>query len=176
MLKYTPCQLLTFAGSALCGWSVVLDPSLDPPGWLPLLATTSLVTLATLLTEETHEAFDGASVLGTATGLCCGRFLWPAVDPIAGSYDLYVLAAAIVAVLVTSMLTGVAARFVVLPLSRRRGMGPLLVLCTERPHRSCAHTASRRVQGCSQSASSSDKICSPLACRGTDPQRIRRPS
>jgi hypothetical protein len=96
--------VLTVAGSALCWWPAIIEPSLDFPGWLALVPVALCTGLSTMLSDGRRLLFVLASAIGSAAGLCSGFGIWPPSDPIAASYTPFVIAAAFGAALLVAVL------------------------------------------------------------------------
>jgi hypothetical protein len=130
MTRNTLLVFLTAAGSALCWWPAIIEPSFNFPRWI-LLALIALMTgVATILSEGYWGRFVVASVVGSFAGLCVGCALWPSSDGIAESYTGYVV---IIATLVTAVVavfaTLIARKIVVSKANLRRVAWIVLVGC-----------------------------------------------
>lgn len=103
MRRDTLLVLLTVAGSALSWWPLIIEPSLDLPWWLPLAIVPLCAGLSTILSGGLWLRFVVASVVGTFAGLCSGYAIWPPSDPIAASYTLFAIGAALGAAVLVSL-------------------------------------------------------------------------
>jgi MFS family permease len=95
--------VLTAAGSALCWWPAIIEPSLDFPRWLLLVPVALCTGLSVMLSDGRRLLFVLAAGIGSAAGLCGGFAIWPPSDPIAASYTLFVIGAALGAALLVSV-------------------------------------------------------------------------
>ena len=102
--------LLTALGSALCWLPMAVEPSLDLPGWIPLVCAALCTGLSTTLNRSRWLLFSFASTLGTFGGLCLSYTIWWPSDPIAGSWVAISVVASTLAILLVSLITGLAAR------------------------------------------------------------------
>ena len=109
MRRDTLWVVLTIAGPALWWWPVSMEPSLDLPGWLPLVFVALWTSLATILSGGRWLRFLAASAVGNFAGLCALAVWWP-TDPIARSYLPYTVTFAILAAILVSLVAGLAVR------------------------------------------------------------------
>ncbi len=132
--------VLVFAGAGLCWWPAIIEPSLDFPGWLMLVPVALCTGLASMLSGRRWRLV-GAGAAGSLAGLWSGIAIWPASDPIAGSYSLFVIAAgagSALVVAVAAMLLGAClgewgqgrARIVWISLVGSAALGPALLAAT----------------------------------------------
>jgi len=122
--------LLTFAGSALCWWPLIIEPNLELPWWVPLICIALCASLATALCSQGWPKFLAASATGTFFGHCAGYSIWWPTDPIAGSYVLIgVVVATSVAVLIALVAALAGRRLIFSSPTHRRAAWMVLVGC-----------------------------------------------
>jgi hypothetical protein len=125
--------LLTFAGSGVCWWPAIIEPSLDFPRWI-LLALVAFFTFASTLLRSGRGSwvFVIAAVFGSCAGLLSGVILWPSSDGIANSYALIAVAIGTAAATGAALIGGLAALFTgrKMPDSNRAARGALWVVFT----------------------------------------------
>jgi hypothetical protein len=102
--------LLTLAGSALCWWPAVIEPSIDFPRWSLLVLIALMTALSVLLSERYWLRFVIAAGVGSFGGMWSGFILFPSSDGIANSYAPIAIGIATVAVGLVSFLAGLVAR------------------------------------------------------------------
>jgi hypothetical protein len=86
MNRHALLVVLTMAGSALCWWPNIIEPSIGLSPWLPLALVALMTGLSTALSNGTWLGFSIAATVGTFAGLCSGFALFPSTDGIANSY------------------------------------------------------------------------------------------
>jgi hypothetical protein len=101
---------LAVMGSALCWWPVSMEPNLDLPLWVPLACAALCIGLSTTLSRRRWSLFVLASAIGAFGGLCLSYAIWWPSDPIAGPLVPYSVAAGTIAVLLLSLVAGLAGR------------------------------------------------------------------
>lgn len=125
--------LLTFAGSGVCWWPAIIEPSLDFPRWI-LLALVALFTFASTLLRGGRGSwvFVVVAVAGSFAGMVSGVILWPSSDGIANSYALIAVAIGTAAATGAALIGGLAALLAARkkPLSNRTARGALWVVLT----------------------------------------------
>lgn len=126
---------LAFAGSAVCWWPAIIEPSLDFPRWL-LLALIALISGTSILLWGGRKwlVFVAAATGGSFVGLLSGVILWPSSDGIAQSYALFVVLIGTAAAAGAALIGGLAAFIAVgrwPPLSRaaKNALWIVLGLC-----------------------------------------------
>ncbi len=101
---------LTFAGSGVCWWPAIIEPSLDFPRWILLALVAIFTCVSTLLWGGRGSlALVAAAVIGSFTGLLSGVILWPSSDGIANSYALIAVVIATAAAAGAALIGGSAA-------------------------------------------------------------------
>lgn len=121
---------LITAGSVLCWLPSILEPSLDLPTWVPLTVIALSVGLATILSGGRWLRFLVVSAAATLVGIVAGYTIWPMEDGIAQSYVGLAALAAMFAVALACLVTGLIGRKLsVVNQSRRRAVWILLAAC-----------------------------------------------
>jgi hypothetical protein len=127
MQKSNLLVVLAGAGAALAWWPVVVEPSPDHPGWLPLVIVALVTAFSTLLSGGHWARVFLASAVGTFSGVCGGWAIWRISDQIAAVHvqhakvaefvfvDLLVIAVATLAAAIVSLSAGIAVRRFSLP-------------------------------------------------------------
>lgn len=110
MSRDTPLLVLTAAGSALCWWPAMIEPSIDFSRWVLLVLIALMTGLAATLSEGYWLRFVGASIAGSFVGLCCGVVLFPSSDGIANSYAPLAVIVATLATVPVSFVAGLVGR------------------------------------------------------------------
>jgi len=129
MLKDTLLVVLTVAGPVLWWWPVAVEPSLDLPGWLPLVVVALWTGLATILSGGGWFRVLVASAVGNFIALSVLAIWWP-TDPIARSYLPFAVAFATLQAMLVSMVAGLAVRKVSVSNDNgRRAIWVVLVGC-----------------------------------------------
>jgi hypothetical protein len=110
MTRNTILLLLTLAGSGVCWWPAIIEPSLDFPRWI-LLALVALFTFASTLLRcgRGSRVYVVAAVAGSFAGMVSGVILWPSSDGIANSYALIAVAIGTAAATGAALIGGLAA-------------------------------------------------------------------
>jgi hypothetical protein len=101
--------VLTIAGSALCWWPAIIEPSIGLSPWLPLALIALMTGLSTTLSNGNWPAFPIAATVGTFAGLCSGVVLFPSSDGIANAYAPIAVVGGTLAALLVSLIAGMAA-------------------------------------------------------------------
>ena len=102
--------ILTFVGSGLSWWPLLIKPSLDLPWWVPLMCIAFCASLATVLWPGQRLWILAASAIGAFFGLCAGYSIWWPTDPIAGSWVPIGVAIATTLATLVAFVAGMAAR------------------------------------------------------------------
>lgn len=120
---------LTAAGSVLCWWPAIIEPSFSFPRWI-LLALIALITaLSTILSEGYWGRFVVASVVGSFAGLCTGFIMWWPSDGIARSYVGFAVIIATLAAAITAFLATLGARKIVVSKATSRRAAWIALIC-----------------------------------------------
>jgi len=123
--------ILTTAGSAICWWPVIVHPSLDLPWWLPLVIIGLYNGLAACLSNRSWLSVLGCvvgSAVGTFAGIFTGFLIWSFEDPLVPLG--YVMVLGSLAVILVSILAGLAGfKLSVSNENRRRAVWLVLLCC-----------------------------------------------
>lgn len=97
--------LLAATGSVFCWLPSTMEPSLDLAGWIPLSAAALISGLSTCLSGGRWLRFLFLSGGGAFIGVGGGLSIWPPSDPIARSYGIFAIAAAVLAATLVSLVS-----------------------------------------------------------------------
>ncbi len=120
---------LTVTGSALCWWPATCIQSLDLHGWLPLAPIALLAGLSTTLSGRHWLRFLAASAVGAFVGVCSGFAIWPPSDPIASSFEGFVVVEATIAAVLVSLVACLVGRKIALPNEKLRRAAWIVLFC-----------------------------------------------
>ncbi|HEY1159658.1 MAG TPA: hypothetical protein VGE83_03460 [Terracidiphilus sp.] len=130
MRKDTLVVVLTAAASGLCWWPALIEPSLDFPRWLLLVPVALSTGLSTILSGGRWLRSLLVSVAAAFVGLCSGFAIFPPSDGIESSYIPIIVAFAMAAVTLVSLLTALAGRFIAMSKANpRHAFWALLICC-----------------------------------------------
>jgi hypothetical protein len=108
--------VLTFAGSAICWWPAIIEPSIDFSRWILLALIALMAGASTALSGGRWLLSVVACALGSFAGLLIGIVIWPSHDGIANTYSGIALVIGTFAAVATSLLSGL----IVFAVTRKR--------------------------------------------------------